>query len=153
MRVKLPLLQRTARVAPLVGVPIKRIANFDKLSQAPEILDFARRESDRIWSWKISARSAATLFSYEPPLDWSRVQTPVLVLVGEGDEMVTPDFTEAVLREGRPPRAELRVVPGTGHLLFHDHLAEVLPAVVDWIRGTLAPMSAHQAKAKAEAGA
>ena len=32
---------------------------------------------------------------------------------------------------------DLRVLPGMGHLLFHDHLAQSLPLVVDWLETTL----------------
>jgi nucleoside-diphosphate-sugar epimerase/pimeloyl-ACP methyl ester carboxylesterase len=137
MRIKVPALKRLAGTLPRAKVPAKRIANFEKLSYSPEILDFARREQDRIWCWAITARSAASMFTYEPPLDWSAVQTPVLVLVGEGDEMVTPAFHEAVVAAGRPRNVDLRVLTGLGHLLFHDHLAEMLPLVTGWIEHTL----------------
>jgi UDP-glucose 4-epimerase len=138
MRFKVPALVRLAQVAPLAPVPIKRMADFGKLSLAPEILDHVRREADRIWSWKISARSAASLFTYRPPLDWSEVGTPVLALVGAEDEMVSPAFAQEVVRAGRPPNLDLRIMPGLGHLLFHDHLADALPVVTDWVRDTLA---------------
>jgi pimeloyl-ACP methyl ester carboxylesterase len=147
MRLKVPALVRLASAAPFAPVPIKRIADFEKLSSSPEILDFVRRELDRIWSWRITSRSAASLFEYEPPLDWSRVQTPILVLVGAEDEMATARFTEQVLAAGRPPRAELRALPALGHLLFHDHLDAVLPAVVDWLDATLAATPAAAAEA------
>jgi UDP-glucose 4-epimerase len=138
MRFKVPALTRLARIAPLAPVAIKRIADFGKLSRAPEILDFARREADGIWCWKISARSAASLFTYRPPLDWSEVETPVLALIGAEDEMVSPPFAEAVVRAGRPRNLDLRIMPGLGHLLFHDHLADALPVVTDWVNSTLA---------------
>jgi len=137
MRLKVPALLRLARAAPHAKVPVRRIANFGKLSVSPEILDFARREQDRMWCWSITARSAASLFSYSPPLDWSRVETPVLALVGANDEMVTPAFSEEVVRAGSPRNLDFRVLPGLGHLLFHDHLAETLPLVTDWIERTL----------------
>jgi UDP-glucose 4-epimerase len=137
MRLKVPALLRLARAAPHATVPAKRIANFEKLSSSPEILDFARGEEDRIWSWSITARSAASIFSYSPPLDWSRVETPVLALIGERDEMVTPAFSEEVVRAGRPRNLDFRVLPGLGHLLFHDHLAEALPLMTDWIDNVL----------------
>jgi UDP-glucose 4-epimerase len=139
MRFKVPALVRLARVAPLAGVPIKRIADFDAISFAPPILDLFRRELDRLWSWKITARSAASLFTYRPPLDWSRVQTPALVLVGAADEMVSARFTEEVVAASRPPNAEVRVLDGLGHLLMHDHLDETLPVLTEWLGNALAP--------------
>jgi UDP-glucose 4-epimerase len=143
-RLKVPALKRLARVAPLAGVPIKRLADFEALSESPEILDVFRREADGIWCWKITARSAASLFTYAPPVDWSRVQTPTLVLVGERDEMVGARFTEEVVAAAKPPNAELRILPGMGHLLFHDHLADVLPSVTGWLGQVLerAPVGA-----------
>jgi UDP-glucose 4-epimerase len=137
MRFKVPALLRLAQLAPRAKVPAKRIANFEKLSFSPEILDYARREDDRIWCWSITARSAASIFSFSPSLDWSQVRTPVLALVGERDEMVTPQFSEQVLQAGRPQNAELRVLPELGHLLCHDHLDETLPLVTEWIGHTL----------------
>jgi pimeloyl-ACP methyl ester carboxylesterase len=119
-------------------VPIKRIADFEALSQSPDILDHFRRELDGIWCFKITARSAASLFSYEPPVDWSAVDLPVLVLIGEGDDMVSARFTEEVLAKGKPPNTELCILPGMGHLIFHDHLAEVLPPMVGWLNEVLA---------------
>jgi UDP-glucose 4-epimerase len=138
-RLKVPLMQRLARIAPRAGVPIKQIADFEALSTSPEILDYFRRELDSIWAWKLSARSAASIFDYRPPVDWSEVRTPVLVLVGAEDRMVTPAFTEEVIGAGRPANVDLRVLSGLGHLLLHDHLADVLPLVSDWLERTLEP--------------
>jgi UDP-glucose 4-epimerase len=142
VRPKVAVLKRLARVAPYAGVPIKRLADFEEVAQSPEILDYFRSEADCTWCWKISARSAASLFEYEPPVDWSRVETPALVLVGGADEMVDAAFTERVLAAGRPPNCELRVLPGLGHMLFQDHLGEALPQVLDWTRQKLEPSAA-----------
>ena len=137
MRLKVPALVRLARIAPLAGVPIKQIADFEAVSFASPILDYFRREPDRIWCWKITARSAASLFTYQPPLDWSRVETPALVLVGGADEMVSARYTEEVVAAGRPPNAELRILDGLGHMFMHDHLDEALPVMTEWLGNVL----------------
>jgi hypothetical protein len=46
-------------------------------------------------------------------------------------------FAQEVVRAGRPHKLDLRIMPGLGHLLFHDHLADSLPVVTDWVRRTL----------------
>jgi UDP-glucose 4-epimerase len=137
-RLKAPAVRRLAAVAPFTGIPIKLVADFSALAQSPELLEWAQREDDRIWAWRVSARSVASLYEYEPPLDWSRVQTPALVLVGEEDRMVSAEFTRRVLDISRPSRADLRILPRLGHMLFHDHLDECLPLVTSWLRTTLA---------------
>jgi pimeloyl-ACP methyl ester carboxylesterase len=97
----------------------------------------------------VTARSVASLFDYEPPLDWTRVETPVLALVGAGDEMVSAEFSRAAVAAARPPRSELRVLPDCGHLLFHDHLADVLPLLVEWLGVSLAPAAGPAATEEA----
>ena len=151
MRFKVPALVRLARVAPLAGVGIKRLANFEKVAHAPEILDYFRREIDAIWCWKITARSAASLFTYRSQIDWSQVYTPVCVLVGEDDQMVSPAFTEQVVRKGRPPNVDVRILPGLGHLLYHDHLAASLPPTVEWLHRALEFSSPPASKTKERA--
>jgi pimeloyl-ACP methyl ester carboxylesterase len=136
-RLKSRLLARLARVAPFAPVPIKQLANFEKLSSSPEILDYFRRELDGIWCWSITARSAASIFDYDPPVDWTRVKIPALALVGAEDEMVSAPYTREAFGAAHPPTAELRLLPGAGHLLFHDHLDEALGEVVDWLRAAL----------------
>jgi pimeloyl-ACP methyl ester carboxylesterase len=150
VRPKVAVLKRLARVAPYAGVPIRRLADFEKLSLSPEILDYARRGEDGIWCWRITAHSAASLFEYDPPTDWSGVATPVLALVGADDEMVSAEFSRQVVAAGKPPNADLRILSGLGHLLFHDHLSDVLPLVSDWLHETLerapAPAGARAAQ-------
>jgi UDP-glucose 4-epimerase len=136
-RLKIPPLRRLAKVAPFAPVPIKQIANFEAVSGAPEILDYFRRKLDPIWCWSLTSRSVASLFEYEPPLDWSTATTPTLVLVGAEDEMVTAAFTEQVMAASSPPGAELRLLEGAGHMVFFDELDRSLPVVVDWLRRTL----------------
>jgi UDP-glucose 4-epimerase len=137
VRPKAAALKRLRRLAPYAGVPIKQIADFGEVAQSPEVLGYFREEPDRTWCWKISARSAASLFEYEPPVDWARVSTPALVLVGGADEMVSAAFTQRVIQASTPPNSELRVLPGMGHMLFLDHLDEALPPVLDWTREKL----------------
>jgi nucleoside-diphosphate-sugar epimerase/pimeloyl-ACP methyl ester carboxylesterase len=137
-RLKIPPLKRLARAAPLAPVPIKQIADFGAVAEGPELLDWFRRERDPIWSWRISARSAGSIFTFEPRVDWSQVDTPVLVMVGETDEMVSAAFTERVLAESRPPRCELRVMPGMGHMLLLENLDRALPVIAGWLQAALA---------------
>ena len=136
-RLKVPVLERLARIAPHAPVPIKRVADFEAVATSPEILDYFRRTLDPVWCWNLTARSVASIFDFEPPLEWSRVTTPTLVLVGAEDRMVSADFTERVLAAGKPARAELRQVEGAAHMLFFDELDRSLPLVTSWLEDRL----------------
>ena len=67
---------------------------------SPEILDFARREGDRTFAWRITARSAASLFSFRPQVPWEEVARRCSCWSGGQDEMVSAAFTEEVVRAG-----------------------------------------------------
>jgi pimeloyl-ACP methyl ester carboxylesterase len=82
----------------------------------------------------VSARTAASFFTYRPATDWGEVGIPTLVLVGEGDEMVTADYAREVVDRSWPPDSELRVLPGLGHLLFHEHLPATVEQMVGFLR-------------------
>lgn len=134
MRLKVPALRALARVAPHAPIPIKRVANFDAVALEPRTLAYFAEEPDRVWCWKVTARTVASFFDFAVQRDWSAVETPALVLVGGADEMVTADFTRAVMERSMPPAAELRVLPGAGHLLFHDHLPLAVEQVAGFVR-------------------
>jgi pimeloyl-ACP methyl ester carboxylesterase len=99
----------------------------------PRILDWFDRETDRVWTWNITMRTGASLFDFEPQLPWDRVTTPALVLVGEDDAMVSPDFTRTAFERAAPANAELRVVPG-GHMLYLENLAEAADTTAAYVR-------------------
>jgi poly(3-hydroxyalkanoate) depolymerase len=60
-----------------------------------------------------------------------RMRQPILVLAGEVDP-VTPLANARIIAAGAP-NAELRVVPGGGHLFPLDSAAEVAPMVLAWL--------------------
>jgi pimeloyl-ACP methyl ester carboxylesterase len=148
-RIKVPVLKRFAQIAPLAPVPIKQVADFGAVADSPEILDYFRRMDDPLWCRNLTARSVASIFEYAPPLEWSRVETPTMVLIGREERMVTLAFTERVLAAGKPRDAELRVLDGAGHMVFFDDLDRSLPVVTGWLGEKLSagarPAPAHAA--------
>lgn len=134
MKVKVPLLRRLARIAPHAPIPIKQLADFGAVTDEPEILDSFEREVDRIFTWTVCVRAVAEMFEYVPPVDWSEVEIPTLILVGEEDKMVTSEFTRTVLERSSPPNTEMKLLPEMGHLIFHDYLDRTLPVFTDFVR-------------------
>lgn len=142
MRWKGPLLRRLGQLAPHAPVPIRQIADFEAISVSPAVVEHLRERRDGLWCERISASFGAQLLSYQPPLDWSEVRTPTLVLEGAADEMVTAAFTRACFERSHPATAELRELSGQGHLLFHDHLTETVDQVVEFARAASASPAA-----------
>jgi pimeloyl-ACP methyl ester carboxylesterase len=129
-----PVVQRLAKLMPHAPVRIKDFADFDAVAADARILAYFESEEDRLWNWTLTMRTGASFFNFEPQLPWERVTTPTLVVVGEADEMVSPDFTRAAFERATPPRAELRVLPGMGHMLFHEQLDEMVDLVGGFVR-------------------
>jgi alpha-beta hydrolase superfamily lysophospholipase len=136
-RVKAPLTRAVARVAPRLPVPVGQVADYDHVAIDPETKRQFDERLDPLFSFTVTARAAASYLSFRPQIPWEAVQTPVLVLIGGEDRMVTPAFTREAFERATPPIAELRVIAGAGHQLFLDDLGQVLPALLEWSASTL----------------
>ena len=136
-RFKEPVLRALARVLPQLPLSVRQIADYDNVALDPVTKGYFDHEVDSLFNFTVSVRSAASYVGFRPPLDWERVTTPVLVMIGSEDRMVTPELTAAAFERAHPPRAEYLTVPGAGHQLFLDDLAASLPALLDWSERTL----------------
>jgi UDP-glucose 4-epimerase len=129
-----PVILRVAKALPLAPVRIKDFADFGAVALDPEILAWFARESDPLWNWTLTMRTGASFFDFEPRLPWERVATPTLAIVGAEDEMVSADFTRRAFERAAPASAELRVLPGKGHMLYLEDLAEMAEVTAAFVR-------------------
>jgi UDP-glucose 4-epimerase len=136
-RIKLAPLRALARAAPAAPVPVKLVADFDAIAEDPRVQAYWSDEVDGLYCFRNSARSIAGLFEFTPALDWSRVATPTLVVIGERDRMTTPEYVERVLECSAPPRTAYRKLAGRAHLLPIEDLDALTSEIVDWTRTTL----------------
>jgi nucleoside-diphosphate-sugar epimerase/pimeloyl-ACP methyl ester carboxylesterase len=126
-----------ARIARTAPVPVKRVVDFDHVSLDPRVLRYFESEEDRVFAWRTTARSVASLVEFTPQLDWSRLAIPALVLSGEADLMVPADYVERVLAHSAPPRTTYRRLPDFGHFPIIDHLDSFVPEIAEWTREAL----------------
>lgn len=68
------------------------------------------------------------------PVDLSAITAPVLLLAGEGDRVVPLDAAQRL--QERLPRARLRVVPESAHLLHEERPDECNDAILSFLRET-----------------
>ena len=137
-RLKLAPLRALARVAPSTPVPVKRVADFEAIAEDPEVRSYWGDEVDGLYCFRNTARTVAGLFDFKPPIDWRRVETPTLVVVGSGDRMTTPEYVERVLERSAPPRTTYRKLAGAGHLLPIEAVDELASEATGWLRRVLA---------------
>lgn len=132
-----PLLRGLARIAPRAPVPVQRIADYEQVALDPKTKAYFDERQDRLFNFTISARAAASYSAFRPGIPWERVETPVLVVIGGADRMVTPEFTRRALDRARPPRADYLELDGAGHQLFLDDLGTAVDPVTSWTEEAL----------------
>lgn len=144
-RLKLAPLRALARVAPSAPVPVKQVADFGAIAEDPEVRAYWADEVDGLYCFRNTARTVAGLFEFRPPVDWSRVEIPILVVIGAEDRMTTPEYVERVLERSAPPRTTYRKLAGAAHLLPIEALDTFADEIVAWARETLAVPSGVEA--------
>ena len=135
---KAPLMRVLGRVAPQTRIGVRQIADYSEVALDPVTRSYFEQERDDLFNFEVTARSVASYVGFEPAIAWEQVSTPVLVIIGAVDGMVTPEFTRRSLERARPPRADYIEVDGAGHQLFLDDLAKATGPVLEWTAETLA---------------
>ena len=136
-RFKAPLIRALARVVPYAPVPVAQIADYEHVALDAETKLYFEERTDSLFNFEVTARSVASYVGFRPAIPWQRIATPVLVLIGAEDRMVTPEFTQRSLSAAAPPRARYLELEGAGHQLFLDDLGIVIDPLELWLRDTL----------------
>jgi alpha-beta hydrolase superfamily lysophospholipase len=125
--------RRRTRPYPLTEL----VHGFERLSADPSVGDYLRRRDDPAAAWELSARSVASIFGFSAlaPAD----APEALVLSGNRDRAIPAWATRLFTWWSGLRRYEMAVVPGAGHLLFHDHLDVAVPLVSRWLDARLPP--------------
>ncbi len=138
MRWKGPLTRGLARIAPALRIPIDQIADYSEVALEPLTGRYFTERPDRLFNFSITMRSMASYVGFEARIPWEQVTTPVLVTIGDDDRMTTREHTERCLERARTPRTTFMPMPGMGHQLYLEHLADALPPALEWIERALA---------------
>ena len=107
------------------------VHGFEKLSSDPAVAAYLRSRDDPYMAWELSPRSVASLFAFDAPAVETAPDT--LVLSGDRDAAIPAWATRFFTWWCGLPSREVKVIPGAGHLLFHDHLDVSVPLVADWL--------------------
>jgi nucleoside-diphosphate-sugar epimerase/alpha-beta hydrolase superfamily lysophospholipase len=136
--IKAPLTRGLSRIVPIAPVPVRQIANYDHVALDPVTKRYFDDEVDGLFNFTVTARAAASYTRFTPAVPWESVRTPVLVVIGSEDRLVSPRFTRECFERARPPRAEYLEIDGAGHQLFLDDLGLVIDPLADWASEHLA---------------
>jgi alpha-beta hydrolase superfamily lysophospholipase len=112
------------------------VHGFEKLSSDPAVTEYLKARTDPAAAWELSARSVASMFGFAAEAPAS---APPLLLISGAKDVAIPAWASRFFAWWSGLRDyELQVLPGAGHLLFHDHLDVSVPLVADWLDRRLA---------------
>ncbi len=114
---------------------VKLVHGFEQLSSDPAVAGYLSERTDPYMAWELSARSVASLFGFNARRVHDAPET--LVVTGSKDKAIPAWATRVFMRFSGLPRYEVKVLPGAGHLLFHDHLDESVPLITGWLDARL----------------
>jgi len=137
MRFKRPVMRAVGRIAPRLRIPVTQIADYSQVALEPVTGRYFEERIDPLFNFSVTARAAVGYLEFSPRRPWEEVELPVLVMIGDEDRMVTRAHVERCLALGKPPRTTLMALPGMGHQIYLDHLADALPPMLEWLDGAV----------------
>ena len=109
------------------------------ISEHPAVREWFQRGADPLATYDQTLRSVLSMtVAYEPPVPFSELLTPILVLAGTNDSMVPIKHTARSFRGLQLQRGKLARIEGAGHMLFHEHPRESFERIVPWLQTILA---------------
>jgi alpha-beta hydrolase superfamily lysophospholipase len=122
-----PVALAMSKVAPRLKIPTRSIANWDGVSDDPELKQ--RCFDDPMMVWKYSARALASGFRYAPERPLTKLHIPHLVVLGDRDTMTPMQYTLGIYEQLEGDKTWV-TIPGAGHMGgLVEHQDEMLDAV------------------------
>lgn len=139
---KLPLRRRSTRL--LIGMGAKlwpkkrinllKIVPLEKVTSDPNLQNVML--TDDLVVPEYTLETVASFMDFEPKIPFDQIRTPILVMVGEHEQILPPEYCKKVY-DILTTEKKFMVVPDAGHLLFIEHIPQTLHLVVDWFTKTL----------------
>lgn len=139
---KLPLRRHSTRL--LIGMGAKlwpkkrlsllKIVPLEKVTSDPTLKDVML--TDELVVPEYTFETVASFMDLKPKIPFDQIRTPILVMVGEHEQILPPEYCKKVY-DLLTTEKKFVVVPDAGHLLFIEHISQTLPLVVDWFTKTL----------------
>lgn len=111
------------------------VRSLARLSRVPALQAYLAAGRDPQAAWTLTPRLVGSLFRHDPPKPRGPT-APLVVLTGSRDPAIPAWATRGFLRWSGLRDARCVVVPGAGHLLFHDDLERTWPLLAPVLEET-----------------
>ena len=89
-------------------------------------------DKDDLMVWEYSVKTLNSVFSYPSNILKQSLNIPSMILVGEKDDVITPDYIGSLIKESKHP-FDLKEIPGAAHMLPFDHIEECIIECNQWL--------------------
>ncbi|MEW5945989.1 MAG: alpha/beta fold hydrolase [bacterium] len=120
---------------PNLRVPLQALFDWRLVFDDPKRLAELSKDELMVWSYTLATLNSLFVKNGDKP-DVEDVRTPVMVLVSDGDRILTEEYCRSVF-ERLGGRKEFLSVRGAGHMLFIEHVPKVIGPVAEWFDETL----------------
>lgn len=124
-----PIILGIAKVRPHTMFNVKRY--YDLLSSGDDVVK-DRLANDPLALQAISFRALASLTTTPLERAPNEIQTPILVLHGEDDNIFPLAYIRSLYDE-LPGKKRMEVYSGVGHFLVTEHAEKIIPDIKSWV--------------------
>lgn len=125
-----PVVMSIAKLRPHTMFNVKRY--YDLLSSGDDTVK-DRLANDPLALQAISFRALASLTSTELDRPPNQINTPILVLHGEDDNIFPLAYVQSLFEQLPNPKNAMKVYPGIGHFLVTEHPDTIIPDMKQWM--------------------
>jgi pimeloyl-ACP methyl ester carboxylesterase len=115
-----------------IYIPLENLFDWNLVFE--EKIYLTKLKKDKLMVWKYTLRSISSLFVFtkdKPKV--VNMQTPVMILVGERDRIITAEYCKSVF-EKLSCEKEYVKIPDAGHMLFVEYIPEVIFKVSEFFK-------------------
>lgn len=89
-------------------------------------------DKDDLMVWEYSIKTLSSVFSYHSNILKQSLNIPAMIMIGEKDDVIEPDYINSLIKESEHP-FDLIEIPGAAHMLPFDHIEECINESNHWL--------------------
>ncbi|HEY5717768.1 MAG TPA: alpha/beta fold hydrolase [Motiliproteus sp.] len=116
---------------PQLKTDFRQFLDVNALMEHNPMGQYANEDSMLVWEYPLRTLNSA--YTYPSRILQHSLGIPALILVGERDNVLTPDYVRQLAQEAVQPFSVIEI-PAAGHMLPFDHIEETLTETDNWLK-------------------
>ena len=120
---------------PQLKTDFRQFVDVNALLEHNPMGRFANEDSMLVWEYPLRTLNSA--YTYPSRILHQSLAIPALILVGENDDVLSPDYLRTLAQETAQPFTLIEI-PAAGHMLPFDQIEETLTETHNWLKNNVA---------------